>query len=379
MHDFVGKWITDKNFFDLKPKNIFHRQYATFGFPKEENLNCHILFRKTFFIEQKPNRATIYISADDYYKLYINGQFIGQGPAMSYHTNYSYNAIDVTDYLQQGNNVIVVHTLYQGLINRVWQSGDNRHGLLLDLEADGKNIVSSDESFFTAEHEGYEATGTTGYETQFLETYHSDAPQVGFAAMDFDDSAWEHAKERKFMDYIMVEQPTKMLEFESIAPVIREQKENKVFLDFGACYVGYLQAQAKGKKGSAIVIRCGQELNEDGTVRYELRANCKYEECWVLSGEEDSLDWFDYKAFRYAELVMPEGCELTKVALQSRHYPFALQASMYPRFAENSKLQAIWNLCVHSQKYGVQEAILDCMEREKGFYLGDGCYTSLTP
>ena len=37
-----------------------------------------------------------------------------------------------------GENTIAVHTYYQGLINRVWISGDGRHGLLLDLVVDGK-------------------------------------------------------------------------------------------------------------------------------------------------------------------------------------------------------------------------------------------------
>mgnify|MGYP002520077177 CR=1 FL=1 len=41
------------------------------------------------------------------------------------------------------------------------------------------------------------------------------------------------------------------------------------------------------------------------------------------------------------------------------------------------ELQNIWDLCVHSIGYGVQEVIQDCMEREKGFYVGDGCYTAL--
>ena len=35
------------------------------------------------------------------------------------------------------------------------------------------------------------------------------------------------------------------------------------------------------------------------------------------------------------------------------------------------------DLCVRSQKYGVQDVIQDCMDREKGFYLGDGCYSVL--
>lgn len=46
--------------------------------------------------------------------------------------------------------------------------------------------------------------------------------------------------------------------------------------------------------------------------------------------------------------------------------------------AHSRKLQKIWELCAHSLEYGVQEVIQDCMEREKGQYLGDGCFTSLS-
>jgi len=60
--------------------------------------------------------------------------------------------------------------------------------------------------------------------------------------------------------------------------------------------------------------------------------------------------------------------------LKARHYPFELTA--VPAY-NDKKLDPIWNLCVHSMKYGVQEVIQDCMDREKGNYLGDGCYTAL--
>ena len=74
------------------------------------------------------------VDGNGVYKLYVNGKFAGQGPAPAYHFRYNYNVIDLTPFLQKGENVIAVHTLYQGLINRVWQSGDGRHGLLLELE-----------------------------------------------------------------------------------------------------------------------------------------------------------------------------------------------------------------------------------------------------
>lgn len=66
---------------------------------------------------------------------------------------------------------------------------------------------------------------------------------------------------------------------------------------------------------------------------------------------------------------------MENICLKARHYPFTLKSK--PGFTD-SELEPIWKLCVNSMKYGVQEVIQDCMEREEGNYLGDGCYTALT-
>lgn len=377
-HTFTGKWITDKEFAELRPRNVFHRQLEPIDLPCNEHRNRHILFRKKFRCPVVNADAKIYISADDYYKLYINGQFVTQGPAPSYHFQYNYNVIDVSQYLVEGENCIAVHTLYQGLINRVWQSGDNRHGLILDLIADDKLIISSDESFKTAPHTAYTESGICGYATQFLERYDSNADTVGFAKPDFDDRNWAYAQINKNADHILTPQKSNMLEFEKVFPVCTTRGINRNLYDFGSNYVGYLYVTAKGKQGNVITIRCGQELNEDRSLRYKLRANCTYEEEWVLSDGESVLDWFDYKAFRYAELSFPADVQIQKVFFLVRHYPFVLNTNLKSQYCDSGDLKKIWDLCTHTQKYGVQEVIQDCMEREKGFYLGDGCYTALT-
>ena len=376
-HQFVGKWITTNEFFDLMPRNVFHKQLEKVDLPCDEHRDRHILYRKKFTLSSDFKEAIAFVSADDYYKLYINGAFVAQGPAPSYNTNYNYNQIDVSKYLQTGENTLALHTLYQGLINRVWQSGDNRHGLIFDLVIDGKTTVASDQSFKTSPHTAYTETGVCGYDTQFLERYDSRSAEVGFATPDFDDSGWENAKISRFADHTLTMQKSGMLEFEQIAST-QTVTEKGVLYDFGSNYVGYLHLTAKGKAGDRLIIRCGQELNDDGTLRYNMRANCTYEEEWILSDDESVLDWFDYKSFRYAEVIIPEGVTLGCAHLLARHYPFELKAKLNPDYAQSAELGAIWDLCVHSQRYGVQEVIQDCMDREKGFYLGDGCYTALT-
>ena len=377
-HDFLGVWITDEEFAHLSPRNVFHRQLQPMDLPCTEHRNRHILFRKRFALQSMPASAVMYISADDYYKLYVNGRFVQQGPTASYHFQYNYNAIDVAPYLQKGENVIAVHTLYQGLINRVWVSGDQRHGLICDLEADGKVIVKSDESFLTRPHSGYAELSTVGYDTQFMEEYDARSPEVGFEKTDFDDSAWAHAQKRLYADYTLAEQKTKMLVYERIAPAKVEKIGNELRIDFGSTYVGYLCATARGRAGDTVTVRCGQELNPDGTVRWKMRCNCAYEDTWILSGGDDVLDWFDYKSFRYVSMTLPEGCEVADLSLTARHYPFALRARMKPSLASDKKLRSIWDLCVHTLEYGIQEVIQDCMDREKGFYLGDACATAFS-
>ena len=373
-HTFKGKWITDREFYQLPPRNVFFRQLKREKLDCSEHRNRHILFRKTVSCASF-QKALVYISADDYYKLYINGHFVTQGPTPSYHWQYNYNAIDVTAYLKPGRNVIAVHTLYQGLINRTWQSGDQRHGLIMDLEVDGEILACSDETFKTAVHSGYRETGTCGYSTHFLESYDSGAPEVGFEQPQYDDSSWEAARFSQTTDHVLVPQTSHMLTFERIAPVQTQKTENGYIFDFGSNYVGYLEATARGPKGAEVTIRCGQELEEDGTVRYNLRANCVYEEAWFLGEGDSKLDWFDYKSFRYTQLLLPEGTEITDVSLKVQHYPFELKGKLKPEYAD---MQEIWDICVHTLQYGTQEVIHDCMDRERGFYLGDGSYTSLT-
>ena len=384
-HIFQGVWITDGEFAALRPRNVFFRELERVPLDCSEHRNRHILFRRKFKLEKKPQKAVIYITADDYFKLFLNGRFVSQGPAPAYPQRMGYLTIDVTDFLTEGENTLSAHTYYQGLINRVWVSGDGRHGFLCDLEADGEVIVSSDESFLTHPHTGYSEIGVTGYDTQFLEDYDSAAPEVGFERSDFDDRYWNHASRREYVDYGLFPQETKPLVFESISPAevsARKLADGKtaLFVDFGKCFVGYLLLRGKGTAGDRVIIRCAQELKEEQeqTIRYEMRCNCRYEEGWILSGKEDELDWFDYKAFRYAQLILPEGCEITDIALLARHYPFTLNASLKSAYRGDPELEKIWELCLHTQKYGTQEVLQDCMEREKGFYVGDGCYTSLT-
>jgi hypothetical protein len=372
-----ARFITLPEFADAAPVDVFHRQLE----PKEIRSvlpkNLHVLYRARFTV-RKGERPVIRITADDYYKLWVNGQFAGQGPAPCFPWKTYVNEIDLTPYAAEGENVIAVHTLYQGLINRVWVSGDDRLGLWFEIRCGERIAAVSGPGVKCRLHMGFEILGKVGYDTQFMERYDSCAPEAGFERPEYDDSGWGYAAPCLCDDRTLVPQPSAMLVTESIPPAAAEKRglENgrvRLTLDFGAHYVGTLCAAAAGKNGDRIVLRFGQELDAEGRVRFVLRSNCRYEEEWVLSGGEDRLDEFDYKSFRYAELEFPEDCALRDVTVLARHYPFRLTRTCG---STDPDLVRIWNLSVRSLRYGVQEVIQDCMDREKGQYLGDGSFTS---
>ena len=366
-----GKFICQNDYENLKPIDVFHKEFSPKSVEKnaEELCNRHTLFRRKAVLQTTQN-AILKITADDYFKLYINGEFVTQGPPPSYPQNYYYMEIDVAPYLKDGENVFAVHTYYQGLINRVWVSGDLRSMLWCELSLDGITVLATDESWLTATHTGYSSCGVFGYETAFAERYDSGAPEIGFEKANFDDSLWQPACVYKHADYTLQKSPMQPLCVYPKSVVSTEQIGNALRLDFGQEMVGTLTAKAKGRKGDKILLFYGEELNADGSVRFDMRCNCRYAEEWILSGGDDCLEQFDYKAFRYAEIHLPVGVELTEVQMLVRHYPFEKKA-VYE--TNNEKLKAVLTLCENTIKYGTQEVFVDCPTREKGQYLGDVC------
>ena len=385
----TAKIITNARFAPCVPQNVYHREAEKLSLDYHHDAsfcNRHVLFRRAFSLDTLPSEAILHITADDYYKLYVNGVFVTQGPAPGYEFHYYYNSVDISAYLRPGKNVIAVHTYYQGLINRVWVSADLRHMLTCQLDCDGKTVLVSDETWKTAEHTGYPTGKTFGYETQYAENYDSRSPEDGFPRPDFDDGAWDYAKEREHADYVFFPQPTEQLALEEVSPARIARTEHAdgtavLFCDLGYEAVGYLHLKARGVRGTVITIRCGEECLRDAdgndldAVRFDMRCNCKYEEFWTLSGGDDTLAPYDYRGFRYFELHLPAGCRMedADITVLLRHYPYRAVISCP---SDDPTVKKIWKLCEDTIRYGVQEVYMDCPTREKGQYLGDGTVSS---
>ena len=96
-NEWTAKWIGSSQLFDYQ----------------KSNGNCNIddpWLRKTFHLEGKPTKATLFVASVGYHEVYVNGEKIGSNvltPAATDHTKRArYMAYDITDELKTGNNVI---------------------------------------------------------------------------------------------------------------------------------------------------------------------------------------------------------------------------------------------------------------------------------
>ncbi|GAA3399644.1 family 78 glycoside hydrolase catalytic domain [Paenibacillus hodogayensis] len=371
----TARWIADRDFAELSPLDLYRKELAGGERPAHpEGLrNRHMLVRKEFELDGGWNDAWLDITGDDYYKVHINGRFVGQGPAQGNPFHYFYNRFAIADFLRQGVNTIAAHVYYHGCVSHAYFSGDSRQGLIAELTVDGRTVAVTDETWTYRNTPEYGNGATVGYDTQFLEHIDNRLKDRGWRENGFDDSRWSKARERRNDDHILVRQPTPPLSVYDVLPAKTLVLDGEGYwLDFGRELTGQLRLKARGAAGQVVEIRCGEELLDNGRVRYEMRCNCRYQEFWTLSGwDEDELELYDYKAFRYAEVLAGPGVVFDTGSFGAvvRHYPLDEEACVFE--SSSTLLDTVWSLCRNSVRYGSQETYVDCPSREKGQYLGD--------
>jgi len=356
-----GQWICSEDFMNEESLDIFHKQLDRRSYELPEKFqNYHMLVRKTFVIDKKEQMYSIRITADDYYKLYINGKFVCQGPSQGYYFSYYWNETDITDYLSSGENEIYVDVYYQGLINRAYNSGDRRMGMVAEVYSGQNCILATDETWQYVKSEAYTFSHIIGLNTMFAENV---------------DSRWKPQSWLKCcvkeMDYTFSSKPVKNVQVYDVKPVCEESlRENGTFYDFGQEITAALRIKATGKNGAKVRILCAEETDDSPVkVRFKMRCNCLCDEWWTLDEGENILEQYDYRAFRYVTLVPEDGVEILSVEAMVRHYPFDDEYCTLE--TDNDILQSVWQICKNGVKYGSQEIYVDCPGREKGQYAGD--------
>ena len=112
----------------------------------DENTNSDMMLaRQVFDLSETPKEAVIRITASSKYQLFINGEYMCQGPARSAPHHQSYDILDISDLLHDGKNLIAVRVHHQK--GKFSYHHDDRAGFLAQLDFsshDQKSAIITD-------------------------------------------------------------------------------------------------------------------------------------------------------------------------------------------------------------------------------------------
>ena len=111
-----------------------------------------ILARKTFSLPEAASQARLAVTADSWYRLYVNGQWINDGPCRAWPEHYQYDVIEAAEALKPGDNELLILACYWGVGN--FHTRPQQAGLLAQLDvtlaSGATQQILSDASWQTA-------------------------------------------------------------------------------------------------------------------------------------------------------------------------------------------------------------------------------------
>ncbi len=163
-----------------------------------------IFFRKTVNFAQKPSKFIVHVSADNHYRLFVNGKYITRGPARCDLSHWFYETIDLADYLNAGKNVVAAEVVNWGAkrqftqfsqMTSFWLQG---HGdaKLINTDFDGWKCQHNKGHFIKPVDWIFDKSSVAFglYVASPTDSIVAQDYPWGWQNADFDDATWQIAK-----------------------------------------------------------------------------------------------------------------------------------------------------------------------------------------
>ena len=402
----------------------------------EEYANSYCYLRRTFEVGEVAMKATLRISADTSYAVWVNGRYVGRGPGPYVYETRPVDAYDVTDLLQPGANVICVIGHWWGVKSHSRPLGSP--GVIAELsweDADGAaHSVGTDETWraLPATAWAREVPRRSGA-VAWTEYFDAREEPAGWLALGFDDGAWETARATDLPDRTLfprrrpllaewfvgpraiagawwagAESPalgdepelTQFLDEEPLEPVYEALRAElaagltgegpltlelpadralAATLDLGEEIVGHLALDVDAPAGATIEL-APAELMRDGRP-WCLRKGCRYGQRYITREGRQTWRTYAWHGLRYVHVVLrgfegPRACPVTihRLGAVRREADLDWRARLA---TSDEALQEAWDITVHTLRVGTQEVHVDCPTREQAAYWGDAAWIGL--
>ncbi len=353
----------------------------------------YVFLRQAFSLTDEQidrlERATVSVSAKSpestrqyVYNLYLNGEFVGLGPARYGNKTIYYNTYDVTDMLAAGTNVIgaINYTTAEKsfLLQMTVFYKDGTSEVLLNSGRDRTDWRALDG---TAAFGDNGTSIGTNYYFAAAENLNATVYPFGWTEADYDASAWqEPASCGAFVaSYALLPYPADNVGREYI-PVasVQQIRGDNYLIDFGREVVGGLQLTIDVPASVTLTIRSGEELAANRrSVQYKMNTGNVYEEFWTLKAGSQTLENIGMKTVRYVEIIgSPVEITADMVRAVAIKQAFSSDESSFESSDE------VLNRIYDTMKYAIEatngDLYTDSQSRERAAYEGDAFINMLS-
>ncbi len=309
------------------------------------------------------------------YHVRVNGQFVGIGPAR-YDRNEQgadlqyYHTYDVTDHIRQGINALGALCYAQ-----------TEQAFLCQLTVYYKNgtkriVVNSGRD---AEHwQGLSGHGiflhTNSIGTQYFraaaQNIDASCFPYGYDTPHFDASAFTPVLTKAAPHPLAPYPGENVRRYEQEAVSVTERDSGILLIDLGREIIGGLQLSISVPTECEITLRYGEELNEDGSVKYRMRTGNVYAEHWRCSPDVPVMENYGMMTFRYVEIVdcpVPLTTQSVKGIALRREFDEELSSFS----CVNDTLCDLYDTFKYAIAATNQDLYVDSQSRERCAYEGD--------
>lgn len=162
---------------------------AFFDFGDYYGVYC---FHKTVTLNSKPSHFYIHVSADNRYKLFINGNLVSVGPARGDQFNWFYDTMDIAKYLTAGKNSVAAQVWEEAHFRPMWQN-TIREGFILQGNSSAEEVMNTNNTWKCQQDNSISTV--YGYFVAVCgeNVDMGKAPASNWTRAGFDDSVWPAA------------------------------------------------------------------------------------------------------------------------------------------------------------------------------------------
>ncbi|RYE22005.1 MAG: alpha-rhamnosidase [Sphingobacteriales bacterium] len=160
-----------------------------FDFGDYYSVNC---YHKSITLSSKPSNFYIHVSADNHYKLFINGTLVSVGPARGTPLNWKYETLNIAPYLKAGKNSIAAMVWNEANYRPAWQL-TVRTGFIIQGNTKTEEVMNTNNTWKCVQDKSI--SPVYGYFVAICgeRVDMTKAPTAGWNEANFDSSAWPAA------------------------------------------------------------------------------------------------------------------------------------------------------------------------------------------